>query len=616
MYFKPSSGDTEIVAEREFLQKTTFKDKFEVVWNFRAPDILETHEKEDKTIADSIHWRTTGNNKYKNSRNKDYLSKSIEAYTKSIAFAPVGSSELSLAYANRSAALFKARLYQDCLLDIERAIKAGYPDHLKTKLFIRQSLCFKALNPNSRLEGCISNANAIQWLPDLLKSYPNYNLEGEYLKMMNQLEKPRDIIKFSPEIKNKNSIIAGGSDAIELKRINDNNQHIVATRDIKSGEFIYLSEPFATALCAELRFTNCWHCCRQTWAGIPCDQCPNVVFCSPKCKVSAWSEYHDIECLVLGELLKPNEIDLEYLLAIKILSKAINSAGGLIELKRKVDNVKDNDEMILTNGILDVNTIDNFNRLDYLKATSIDCSFEITITVVWIVTFFGKMTNIFGRKTSLKDLIKDKSKYQQILILGDLLLRYTMIVNRNAQFLQGEEKDLVWLHVNIPFCKLIKKSCDPNVYWVFSDSNVGFYASKPIKQGEPILLNVVSSYHLTTKVDRYTVIGLTNDDPVPCKCTACVENWPTIDFLPSFQSLRLPIRIKEEMSRIMLKLEVIKTILCNGDTRKLLTIKDSLHRMNDKIHQYITRPCIEKSKLHLALRGFYCKLLEVHHTLE
>ncbi|XP_044020550.1 SET and MYND domain-containing protein 4-like isoform X1 [Aphidius gifuensis] len=616
MYFKPSSGDTEIVAEREFLQKTTFKDKFEVVWNFRAPDILETHEKEDKTIADSIHWRTTGNNKYKNSRNKDYLSKSIEAYTKSIAFAPVGSSELSLAYANRSAALFKARLYQDCLLDIERAIKAGYPDHLKTKLFIRQSLCFKALNPNSRLEGCISNANAIQWLPDLLKSYPNYNLEGEYLKMMNQLEKPRDIIKFSPEIKNKNSIIAGGSDAIELKRINDNNQHIVATRDIKSGEFIYLSEPFATALCAELRFTNCWHCCRQTWAGIPCDQCPNVVFCSPKCKVSAWSEYHDIECLVLGELLKPNEIDLEYLLAIKILSKAINSAGGLIELKRKVDNVKDNDEMILTNGILDVNTIDNFNRLDYLKATSIDCSFEITITVVWIVTFFGKMTNIFGRKTSLKDLIKDKSKYQQILILGDLLLRYTMIVNRNAQFLQGEEKDLVWLHVNIPFCKLIKKSCDPNVYWVFSDSNVGFYASKPIKQGEPILLSVVSSYHLTTKANRNLVIGLMDDDAAPCKCTACVENWPTISSLPSYESMGLPIRIKEEMIHMMVKLKVMRTILCYGDTKKLLTVKDSLNSMNDKIHQYITGPCKEKSELYLALQGFYCQLLKIHHTLE
>ncbi|XP_044020554.1 SET and MYND domain-containing protein 4-like isoform X4 [Aphidius gifuensis] len=612
MYFNLPSGDTEIIAERQFSQKTTFKDKFEVVWNFAASNI-ETHGKVDKTIGDSIQWRTIGNNLYV--KNNDSLSKSIEAYTKSIAFAPVGSSELSLAYANRSAVLFKARLYQDCLLDIERALKSGYPDKLKTKLFLRQSLCFKALKPTSGLEPCISMANAMQWLPNLKKINPKYDIIKEYPKLIDQLEKPRDIIKFSPQIKKKNSIIAGGSDAIKLKKNND-KQHIVATRDIKSGEFIYISEPFAQLTCNELRYISCWHCCRQTWASVPCDECPNVVFCSQQCKEKAWNEYHNIECLVLGQLLKPNKIYLQYLLLLKIVSKAINSAGGLIGLKKKIDNIKEDDEMIFTNGILDVNTIDNFNRLDYFKATSTECTFDIAITVVWIVTIFGKMTNIFGKKTSLKDLIKDKSKYKKILILGELILRYTMIINRNAQFLQGEENDLVWLHVNIPFCKIIKKSCDPNVYWVFSDSKVGFYASKPIKQGEPILLNVVSSYHLTTKVDRYTVIGLTNDDPVPCKCTACVENWPTIDFLPSFQSLRLPIRIKEEMSRIMLKLEVIKTILCNGDTRKLLTIKDSLHRMNDKIHQYITRPCIEKSKLHLALRGFYCKLLEVHHTLE
>ncbi|KAF7989228.1 hypothetical protein HCN44_007825 [Aphidius gifuensis] len=83
----------------------------------------------------------------------DERKKLDRAYPKSIAYAPIGSSELSLAYSNRSAVLFKARLYEDCLLDIERAFKStGYPDKLKTKLLIRQSLCLKALNLNSRLE--------------------------------------------------------------------------------------------------------------------------------------------------------------------------------------------------------------------------------------------------------------------------------------------------------------------------------------------------------------------------------------------------------------------------------------------------------------------------------
>lgn len=421
-----------MVAERQFLQKTTFKDKFEVVWNFVVPCIDRTEVKVDKTIADSMHWRTIGNNVYTNAKNLDYLSQSMYAYTKSIAFAPVGSSELSLAYANRSAVLFKARLYEDCLLDIERTLKStGYPDKLKTKLFIRQSLCFKALNQNSRLEQCISHANAIQWLPHLIKSNPNYNLKDEYLKMMNGLEKPRDtFVTFVPEIRKKNSLIVGGSNAIKLKKTNDNKQHIVATRDIKSGEFIYLSEPLALVLRDELRFSNCWHCGRQTWAGVPCDQCPSVVFCSQQCKEKAWNEYHDIECLVLRQFSKPLLLIPSYSLTVKTITKAINSAGGLIELKKKIDNIKDNDEMIFTNG---VNTIDNFNRLDYFKATSNVCTFEITSIALWIALFFCEKTNILGKKTSLKDLTKDKNEYEKMLILGELILRYSMTVVLNAQ---------------------------------------------------------------------------------------------------------------------------------------------------------------------------------------
>ncbi|KAF7996660.1 hypothetical protein HCN44_002306 [Aphidius gifuensis] len=832
MYFKPSSGDTEIVAEREFLQKTTFKDKFEVVWNFRAPDILETHEKEDKTIADSIHWRTTGNNKYKNSRNKDYLSKSIEAYTKSIAFAPVGSSELSLAYANRSAALFKARLYQDCLLDIERAIKAGYPDHLKTKLFIRQSLCFKALNPNSRLEGCISNANAIQWLPDLLKSYPNYNLEGEYLKMMNQLEKPPgglielkrkvDNVKDNDEMILTNGILDVNTidnfnrlDYLKATSIDcsfeititvvwivtffgeekdlvwlhvnipfcklikkscdpnvywvfsDSNVGFYASKPIKQGEPILLSvvssyhlttkanrnlviglmdddaAPCKCTACVEnwptisslpsyesmklpigikkemsrmmLKFEIMWqfinerapdsHCdylteektvadslswrttgnneyknstnenylsksikaytksiayaplgsselslayanrsaalfkarlyqdclldieralksgypdelktklfLRQALSFKALDRSFNIKLSDSMANAKKWlpnlkknCPYYNIkaECSKmmnqLGEPLDTNtkvqhhpENDWQFQLTIKILSKALKAAGGIAQLKQKIDDVDSMEDksMIYTDGIFNVNTIDNFHRLKYDKSAFDHCSFEQTTHIVSLVLMFGLNTNFFGQKMEVDDTCSNEDP----LALGFLIARYFMIVNYNVVYLQGEENDLVWLHVNIPFCKIIKKSCDPNVYWVFSDSKVGFYASKPIKQGEPILLNVVSSYHLTTKVDRYTVIGLTNDDPVPCKCTACVENWPTIDFLPSFQSFKLSKKVRKELDRMVTKSRDYFKIIAEADPEKLLEIKDTYAELTDQVYQYVTVPCQE-----------------------
>ncbi|XP_044005594.1 SET and MYND domain-containing protein 4-like [Aphidius gifuensis] len=253
-------------------------------------------------------WKEIGNKVYTTAKDKDYLCKSIEAYTKSIAYAPAGSSELSLAYANRSAVLFKARLYEDCLLDIERSLESDYPDKLKTKLFLRQSLCSKALKPSSHIETGISKANAIQWLPYLKKYNPTYDIIEEYPRMIDELTEPREIIKFIPEIKNDNAIIVGASDAVELKKTNENNQHIVATRDIKSGEFIYISEPFAATVSDELRFTNCWHCCRSTWAGVPCDNCSAIIYCSDICKKKAWNSYHNIECLVFGPLLKSDQI--------------------------------------------------------------------------------------------------------------------------------------------------------------------------------------------------------------------------------------------------------------------------------------------------------------------
>ncbi|KAF7995906.1 hypothetical protein HCN44_007013 [Aphidius gifuensis] len=620
MYCKAFPGDDKIIAERLFLQKTTFKDKFEVAWKFSASYIDESRDKFYKTVGRSILWRKTGDKIYYAAKDKDYLYKSIEAYTKSIAHAPVGSSELSLAYADRSAVLFKARLYDDCLLDIERALKADYPDDLKVKLLFRRSLCFKASKPNSELEQSTSMASAMQWLPDLKKIEPNYDMIKTYSEMMNELEKPRDINKFSPEIKNNFSKhITGASNAIDLKKKNNSDQHIIAKKMIKSGEFIYISEPFGSTVSYKIRFTNCWHCCRQTLAGVPCDGCPAIIYCSDICKKKAWDSYHNIECLVLGQLLKSDEINTQKLLTVKIFLKALNSVGRLVEIKKKIDDIDSmkNDEMIFTNDTLDVNTIDNFHRLNYIKPTSTECKFKSALLAVWIVTIFSQNTNILGKKMTLQDTIKNKNK--KIIIMGELILRYMMIVQLNTGFFT--ETDLSGsvgqTSVIIPFCKLIKKSCDPNVYWNHFGSKVGFYASKPIKQGKPVFLSTAGSYHMTPRIDRYIRLGPTTDDHVPCRCTACVENWPTIQSIKSYRySMELPTTMKTEFDGMMSDLNEWQKPIEEEDDEKLIKMKDKLIRMNDEFHQYITVPCKEMSFFYLSLKKLYGRLYSVNKTLD
>ncbi|XP_044001586.1 SET and MYND domain-containing protein 4-like [Aphidius gifuensis] len=612
MYVHNRPVDTITDAKQLFLQKTTFKDKFEVVWKSSVAYIEESCDGLGKSVDHSESLRELGNKEYTTPKNEDYLRKSIEAYTKSIACAPAGSNELSLAYANRSAVLFKARLYQDCLLDIERALKSGYPDELKTKLFVRQSLCFKALDPSFNIE---SSGNAILWLPNSKKNNPNYNVKDEYSKMIKHLEKPRNVSLFSPEMKNK--IIVGGSDAIELSKTNDNNQHVVATRDIKSGEFIYLSEPFAMVQSDKSRYISCWHCCRQTLAGIPCDECPNVVFCSPECKEKAWNEYHNLECLVLGQLLKSAKIYLEHLSTVKIFLKAINSAGGLIQLQKKIaniDSMKD-EGLIFVNGTLDVNSIDNFHRLDYYKPTSTMCTFETTEVAVWIVTILCKKTNILGQKMTLKNLIKNKNK--KIFILGELLLRYKMIVDHNVQTFAVTElgRSVEWSDVVMPFYKILKNSCDPNVDWAYLGSKVGYYAKKPIMQGELLLPSAAGPYYTKSKFDRHQILEYITDDPVPCKCTACTENLPTGQYLPSYQSMMLPTKIEQQLDCMMQTLQLWQDVIANGDTEELLTIKDTLNSMNDEFYKSITGPCREMSLWYYSIRILHSRLHMVHNNI-
>ncbi len=66
-------------------------------------------------------------------------------YNESICFAQ-SSKNLSLGYANRSSCFFAMGMYNRCLLDIQLARDAGYPERLMLKLQNREEICKKALD--------------------------------------------------------------------------------------------------------------------------------------------------------------------------------------------------------------------------------------------------------------------------------------------------------------------------------------------------------------------------------------------------------------------------------------------------------------------------------------
>ena len=70
---------------------------------------------------------------------------------------------LALCYANRSAALRRLCQYEDCLRDIARAARFGYPKENMFKLWERKGKCYYGLKRNELATKCIRQSlNALK----------------------------------------------------------------------------------------------------------------------------------------------------------------------------------------------------------------------------------------------------------------------------------------------------------------------------------------------------------------------------------------------------------------------------------------------------------------------
>ncbi|XP_077021610.1 protein-lysine N-methyltransferase SMYD4 isoform X7 [Tamandua tetradactyla] len=88
-----------------------------------------------------LFYREEGNRKF---QRKDYKGATV-LYSKGISHSRPNTEDISLCYANRSAALFHLGQYEVCLKDIIRAQIHGYPERLQPKMMLRKAECLVAL---------------------------------------------------------------------------------------------------------------------------------------------------------------------------------------------------------------------------------------------------------------------------------------------------------------------------------------------------------------------------------------------------------------------------------------------------------------------------------------
>jgi SET and MYND domain-containing protein 4 len=152
--------------------------------------------------------------------------------------AEIGSDSISIAYANRSAVYIKLDHFDLCLQNIQLARDNNYPAEKMAKLNKREVECkelMKTLKPS----------------PD---------------------DDPFNYFKLSYPANPKYPQIV---DCLEVRSENK-GKHVVATRDLKTGDIIAIEEPASSMTSKEARFYRCNYCIKDQLLNlIPCPGCAN-----------------------------------------------------------------------------------------------------------------------------------------------------------------------------------------------------------------------------------------------------------------------------------------------------------------------------------------------------
>lgn len=177
--------------------------------------------------------REVGNFHYKASRFFDAL----VWYNKSICNSVLGSQEMALGFANRSAVYMEIKEYEFCIENINLAIECGYPAEKQKTL-------------NLRLEKCRDMLAILEKDP---------------------FDDPWNFFQLSHP---PNKAIPFVAKCIKMLYSEKFGRHLVTTKALKTGDIIIIEKPYHKFLHNTARFSHCSNCLKSEKLNLlPCLEC-------------------------------------------------------------------------------------------------------------------------------------------------------------------------------------------------------------------------------------------------------------------------------------------------------------------------------------------------------
>lgn len=446
------------------------------------------------------------------------------------------SNSLALALANRSAALYALTRYRLCLLDIELAIKYGYPEANMFKLLIRKIKCLHILSVWSNdVEPIKATLKNLMKKPDT-KEYIKTEIRNmfEFIEQTQPEEMEKDELDVVDEttmkISNVSKSLTQAADCVEMSYDGDKGRYLLTNKDVSFGRLLIAEEPYVCNLAPQKRKDYCYNCFSKLYScGLSCPNCTQVLYCSQAC-LDAKSEIHGYECNKFLDFQE--QLGVSYLVPHIMFKINFDPSSIPIYSRKSVEKKSladileiqtcDWPDLVYKNDYAAVlSLMDHIDDYDYDELMG-HCLTAVYLMIAFIDQYSPKI-----------EALNDE---QNQIVLGSLILKHLLQLQTNLiSILDQNLQDLVSIGHSIsemrerpigvgiyPTMSLLNHSCTPNILSIFHRNKFIARASSSLECGTEINYCYGPTMSRMSKKDRQS--RLKEQYFFTCSCECCSKN--------------------------------------------------------------------------------------------
>lgn len=312
-----------------------------------------------------------------------------------------------------------------------------------------------------------SNKKNVHLLIKTLKKNDIFSFSEDFV-LLCALIMDKEIFSELFKVKNADTdaLISHISSDIELKIDEKYGRMLVAKKKFLPSDVLLIEEPLFMSLdktqTSQIRCANCLKNLTRSTKWEICERCELIKFCSHKCLVKAWENFHKLECKEYSSIGS----DESFLLMLnRMLFKCIHICGNLENLinmsieksTTAMNSEKERDEKFLLACCLNLECINIFNDF--------------------------KFVNSYVRSKFVKSLYSNRVQREG---LKKIILKILGIVNRNSFYFKFDGSSNV--AALFALASLINHSCSPNLVKIKLGKKVAFVCQKTILKGEQLFI--------------------------------------------------------------------------------------------------------------------------------